>query len=93
MDIISVCALFLIEHIYYWVLFFFIFLAFVVWAIYAYFRLERPEIKNEFTPFEIEMTKCRIFKYLIGDIATAIFFFSLIVLSFVLKIAFMLAWI
>ncbi|GEM_PF-4915755 len=93
MDAIKTCAVFLTTHIGYWALFFFIFLVFIGQAIYAYFRLDRPEIINEFTPLEIEMTRMRIYKYLANDLIVASLLFLLLALSIVLKLAFMLGWI
>ena len=73
--------------------FFFIYLVFIGQAIYAYSRLDRPEIINEFTPLEIEMTKMRIYKYLANDLIVASSLFLLLALSIVLKLALMLGWI
>lgn len=93
MDIFRICVIFLAEHVWYWALFFFISLAFIGHAIYAYFRLDRPEIKREYDCAEIEMTKRRIGEYLIRDLMAASTFFLVTVLSLALKLALMLGWI
>ncbi|MDO8443135.1 MAG: hypothetical protein Q7S81_02685 [bacterium] len=93
MEAINACILFLVGHIWYWVGFFIIYLFFIGQAIYAYFRLDRPEIKKEFDIFEIEAMKRRIGRYLCCDLIIALVFFLLAVLSLVLKLALALAWI
>ena len=89
MEAINACILFLVNNFYYWIAFFVIYLAFIGQAIHAYFRLERPEIKNEFTPMEIEITRERIRSYLRGDIIITSILFLLVILSLGLKLWFM----
>jgi len=88
MDVFNACVLFLVGHIWYWVLFFFIYLAFIGQAIHAYFRLDRPEIKKECDIYEIEATRRRIGRHLRFDLIIALVFFLLMVLSIGLKLWF-----
>jgi len=88
MEAINACILFLAVNAYYFVGAFTVYLVFIGQAVYCFFRLDRPEIRKEFTPYEIEMTRERIGRHLLVDIVVTSILFLLMLLSLGLKLWF-----
>ena len=85
MEVINTCIQFLVKFLYFWILFFVLHLVLIAQAVHAYFKLDRPEIKKEFTPLEIEMTRRRICGCLQRDMVITSILFLLVILSLGLK--------